>query len=113
MTLDELKQDAVNELRGWIIENPDDDAGDVIFEIADSNTPVYTYDILQLAADNPEIAHFKPELGPAFDGSPTPVNIAAANIFEAIKAALWECWREYEDADDEERLDLLQEWGET
>ena len=25
MNLDELKQDAVNELREWIIENPDDD----------------------------------------------------------------------------------------
>ena len=110
MNLDELKQDAVNELREWIIENPDDDAGDAIFEIADSNTPVYTYDILQLAMDNWEIGTVEPDIGPAFDGSPTPVNIAAANIFEAIEAALWECWREYEDADDEERLDLLNEW---
>ena len=112
MTLDELKQDAVNELREWIIENPDDDASDTIFEIADSNTPVYTYDILQLAADNWEIGTVEPDIGPAFDGTPTPVNIAAANIFEAIEAACWECWREYEDADDEERADLLKEWEE-
>ena len=110
MNLDELKQDAVNELREWIIENPDDDAGDVIFEIADSSTPVYTYDILQLAADNSEIAHGEPDIGPAFDGWPTPVNIAAANIFVAIEAACWDCWREYEVADDEVRLDLLNEW---
>jgi len=113
VTLDGLKEDAVREFKDWLIENPDnDEPHDVIFEIADSNVPIYTADILELGGNHWELMTEVPELGPAFDGAPTPLNIIAANIFEAIEQACWECWREYEDADEDERTDLLREWRE-
>ena len=60
------------------------DPGDCIHEVADGFVPVYSYDLLQYAANCLDLAVDEPELGPAFDGSPTPVNIIAANIYEAI-----------------------------
>lgn len=73
---------------------------DLIFEIADSNVPIYTGDLMQLAADNIYLATEEPELGPAFDGSPTPVNIVAANVFEHIEGKLWEYVRDDMESDD-------------
>jgi hypothetical protein len=69
-----------------------DEPHDVIHEIADGSIPVYTSDLLRLAAESNDLATATPELGPAFDGEPTPVNIIAANLFEAIEEALWERW---------------------
>jgi hypothetical protein len=74
---------------------------DVIHEIADSSIPVYTGDLLELANENNSLATDKPELGPAFGGEPTPTNIIAANVFEAIEQHLWDVWREIEDEDEE------------
>lgn len=100
----DVEQDAISELRDrlndLISENKITDIDqidneyhnelcDIVFECADSGVPVYTSDILQLAADNIDLATSEPDLGPAFDGSPTPVNIIAANIFEAIEDCLW------------------------
>jgi|GEM_PF-3341164 len=69
-----------------------DEPHDLIHEIADGCVPVYTSQLLSLAAGCNELATATPELGPAFDGAPTPVNIIAANVFEAIEAALWDEW---------------------
>ncbi|MHA2094587.1 MAG: hypothetical protein ACW98F_08160 [Candidatus Hodarchaeales archaeon] len=88
-TLEQLKKDALTELKELLIDNPDQDEYDIIAEIADSSTPIYTSDILQLAADNIDLAVVEPEIGPAFDGSPTPVNIIAANIYEEIQKELF------------------------
>jgi hypothetical protein len=66
------------------------DDNDIIFEVCDSSVPIYTYDLMQLAADNISLAVDEPELGPAFDGTPTPVNIVAANVSDAIMNHLWE-----------------------
>ncbi len=63
---------------------------DRIHEMADSHVPVYTASLMELAADDISIATDVPELGPAFDGEATPVNIIAANVYEAIQAALFE-----------------------
>lgn len=60
----------------------------MIHELADSAVPVYNADILRITAEEPEIAHTAPDYA-AFDGTFTPVNVAAANIYEAIQAALW------------------------
>lgn len=79
-----------------------DEPHDMIFECADGNVPVYTWDIMQYAANNTNMATNEPELGAAFDGTPTPVNIIAANIFEAIEAELWEWWND-------NRTDLMDE----
>ena len=69
-----------------------DNPHDNIFECTDSSVPVYTGDLMHYAANNIDMATNEPELGPAFDGSPTPVNIIAANIFEAIEQYLFSWW---------------------
>ena len=101
MRLDEIIAVAKAELRDRFENYSDEfDSGephDVIHEIADSSVPVYTADLMRLAAEDIDLAVSEPELGPAFDGSPTPVNIIAANVFEAIERALWDEWREIED----------------
>ena len=84
-----MKKDALEELKESLRDYPDQDDNDRIFEIADSSVPIYTGDILQLAADNINLAIVEPEIGPAFDGTPTPVNIIAANIYEEILQELW------------------------
>ena len=63
---------------------------DIIFDVSDSNVPFYTSDLLDVASNDNWVATNDPSLGPAFDGSPTPTNIIAANIFEGIEERLWE-----------------------
>lgn len=60
---------------------------DRLHEIVDSTVPFYTGDLLDLAAADNELATAAPELGPAFDGSPTPTNIIAANVYERLSNA--------------------------
>lgn len=80
------------------------DIHDEIFEVADSMVPVYHSELLDLAADNNNLATDVPELGPAsgcnFDGSNSPININAANIFERLEEYLWDCWRDIENDPD-------------
>lgn len=79
-----------DQMRNELEENKDnllaryDDSEDLIHELADGNVPVSTYDILQYGANNIELATSEPDIGPAFDGKPTPVNIIAANIYEHL-----------------------------
>ena len=92
---DHLGNMTAEEKRDYLEEDqPHDD----FHEIADSSTPVYNYDLLMYAANDLYLATEEPELGPAFDGSPTPCNIIAANIYEAIEAGLWEWWNENREA---------------
>ena len=93
----------LHELRGYARENLDEvvedgisDIGDLIHDIVDSLVPVYTSDLMSLAAENICLATDEPELGPAFDGSPTPVNIVAANVYEWLCNELWEYANELE-----------------
>lgn len=103
MHLYQLVDDAIAELREWREEHPDEDEPhDAIFEIADSSVPVYTGDLLRLAAEHLFLATEEPELGPAFDGAPTPVNIIAANVFAHVEEALWEAWRALDDEEDDD-----------
>jgi hypothetical protein len=89
---------AIDDLKTWMADNPgNDEPHDEIFEIADSSVPVYNYDLLQLAAENLYLGVDEPELGPAFDGSPTPCNIIAANVFEHVEGELWEDWNDHKD----------------
>ena len=109
--LDERIDNALDELKEWMIDNPGEDADDEIFEIADSSCPIMNYDILQCAVDDMDLALTEPEIGPAFDGSPTAINIIAANIFEKIRGELWEYYNnhkdDYLDEIDEEELEEL------
>jgi hypothetical protein len=88
--LERMEKDALEELKDLLEDDPTLDPHDLIFEIVDSSCPIYTSDILQLAADNIFLATTEPEIGPAFDGSPTPVNIITANIFEHLEQVLWD-----------------------
>jgi len=93
---------AQEELADWMRENPgNDEPHDAIFEIVDGSVPIYTGDLMQLAADNISLATDEPELGPAFGGEATPVNIVAANVFEHIQQELWEYWNEHKDGHEE------------
>lgn len=78
---------------------------DRLHEIADSTTPVYNKQIMDLAASDYDLMLTEPEIGPAFDGTPTPVNIAAANIFEKLYAAADERLRERQEEAEEEDED--------
>ena len=62
---------------------------DTVHEYADSGVPVYTGSLMQLAASDNNLATNTPEIGPAFDGSPTPVNIVAANVYEVLSEELF------------------------
>jgi len=102
-TLQDYIDTAVEDLRAWAEDNPDcDEPHDVIHEFADSGTPCMNATLLQLAADNYDLALAEPEVGPAFDGKPTPVNIIAANVYEAIEAGLWEEWERIKQEREEE-----------
>ena len=100
ISLQDIISGAVEELREWCKDNPDGDPVDngILNEFADGAVPVYNYDLLQLAADlSNGLALTEPEIGPAFDGTPTPINIIAANVYEAVEAELHEEWRRIEE----------------
>jgi len=63
---------------------------DEIHEIADGCCPVYTGEILSCALEDLNLATEESEIGPAFDGKHTAVNIIVANIYEKICNYLYE-----------------------
>ena len=87
LTLYDLVRDAKEEL---IAEGTKagfttvDEWSDLLHEIADSYVPVYHSTLLDLAAKHNDLGTDIPEIGPAFDGSPTPTNIIAANVYEHL-----------------------------
>ena len=85
-TLQELVDGAIDELKDQAPEARD--IGDLIHEIADWWVPIYTHTILEVASRRIRLAFEEPELWPAFNGKPTPVNLIAGNIYEAIVEAL-------------------------
>lgn len=101
---EQMVRDVVREEFDRIRESsyPEDD----LFEITDGCVPVYSSDLLDIAADCPDVALSEPELGPAFDGSPTPINIIAANIFERLLNVAHEEYQalleEHEDEDEDQ-----------
>ena len=98
-TLYDLKQEIRELIRAWAEENPDNtniDYNGSLHEIVDGAVLVYHSELLRLASDNNDLATAEPELGPAFDGSPTPINIIAANIYEYLSNIAWEEWRAIE-----------------
>ena len=83
---EDIADAVLNESTNTLIE-----FSDMINEIADGAVPVYHSDLIEVAMSSiGSIATVEPELGPAFDGRPTPTNIIAANIYEALCTALWE-----------------------
>ena len=83
---EDIADAVLNESTNTLIE-----FSDMINEIADGAVPVYHSDLIEVAMSSiGSIATVEPELGPAFDGRPTPTNIIAANIYEALCTAMWE-----------------------
>ena len=79
------------------------DIHDMMHEVADDHTPIYNGDLMDLAKENFELMTTTPELGPAFDGEATPINIIAANVFEWILEGLNE-WA----GDDDDFCELIE-----
>ena len=98
-TLQDTIKSAREEMREYLEENPDpihDDLYRFAHETADTSVPVYTGQVLAMLQDDFRLGTDEPELGPAFDGSPTPANIIAANIYERIYDAVMEEARIFE-----------------
>ncbi len=101
-TLRDIIDGAREELREWCKNDPDCDPTDeAIHEIADGAVPIYISDLMEMAVNSISLATATPELGPAFDGTPTPVNIIAANVYEAVETALYEEWETIKDEREE------------
>lgn len=103
--LQDIIDGALDDLRAWCKDNPEGDPSydGTLDEFVDGAVPIYHADLLDLAASDNEIALTAPELGPAYDGEPTPINIIAANVYEAVSNALHAEWQEIEtrrDADE-------------
>ena len=111
-TLQGCIDNAIETLQEWWEDGECRHARDIeddIFEIADGAVPVYNSDLLEVAVDSPYVALSEPECGPAFDGTPTPINIIAANIYEAIIEALYVEARRLEDEADIAELEEEEE----
>ena len=93
--LEQMVRSEIREEAKELLEEPYPE--DRLNEIVDSSVPIYNYDLLQMAANNMDLALVEPELGPAFDGTPTPVNIIAANIYEALQEVAYNEWQKVQE----------------
>ena len=59
------------------------DVIDSAHDVADSNTPIYTADLLRVALDDISLASEVPEVI-CYDGKPSTINILSAVIYERI-----------------------------
>jgi hypothetical protein len=98
MRIADLVKDAVEELKEWMIFHPDEDPYDqgLIYEIADSQTPVYTSTALELATNDLWLMYEEPE-SPAFDGKPNAINVLTGVIYDHILDALHDYYNEHKD----------------
>lgn len=99
--MDEIREEAE---AGGLLE--EDYPEDRIVDMVDEWVPIYTSELLEVAASDPELAVVEPELGPAFDGTPTPVNIIAANIYERLMGVGFSFWYDLQRELEEEEVDL-------
>lgn len=122
--LEDSKEEVRDEVRrlvaDYIVDNPDCDADDVIgnidfdgrvTEVYDSSVPIYSTEIMEMGSA-PEVYHHQNELGPAFDGSQTAVNLIASSIYEILGDVAWDEIREYlaelEDEYDEYEIEAME-----
>lgn len=97
-----IVEDAKTELREWCEENSrSDPTDDAIREIADSSTPVYTRDIMEIGMQNEDLACTTPDL--ESDGSP--VEAMKMIIYEYVEQSLNEEWRVIEQEREEAELE--------
>lgn len=92
--IDQYIKDHPDESRSNVEDRINDDG--TITEIYDSSVPIYNGEIMDLGS-LPEVFNHENELGPAFDGSPTPVNIVAGSLYEILEETAFEETRNYLD----------------
>jgi len=81
-----------------------EDIEDCIWELADSNTPIYYSDMLECVSDDIDLFITRPDNAGPED---TPDKLIQINIFERIESALWERFREWQ----EEQESVEEEWA--
>jgi len=98
-----ILEDAKSELAEWVRDNPNEDADERITEIADSSTPIYYGEIMQIGVDNIQLANTVPDI--ESDGSPC--DAMQKVIYEYLEQELHEYFRELElnPEEDEEELE--------
>ena len=75
----------------WMLKNKSAvHFSDLINEVVDNNVPVTNHELVDLLQDDINFALDTPEIGPAFDGSPTAINIIAANVYEKLSNFMYE-----------------------
>jgi len=84
--IEELKKECIEELKDAILEY-DSDPYDLMSEIADSNVPVYNWDLLEYAQNDLWLSCETPDIL-AFDGTPTAVNCIAGTIYQELYSAM-------------------------
>jgi len=100
-TLSELNSLVRGEIQDWVSDNPEDDDIDhdgSLSEIVDRAVPVYNSELLQLAADNNRLATAEPPVRWCLDGTPTPINLITANIYEHLSEIAWGTFAEEREA---------------
>ena len=87
-SLNDLISDSIDELKENYKEYSD--INDAITEIADSNTPIYYWDIHQYLAHNRELMYLNDDFG-SFSGKENNIsNLIQLNIFYAIEEKLYD-----------------------
>ena len=87
-SLNDLISDSIDELKENYKEYSDIE--DAINEIADSNTPIYYWDIFQYLAHNNELMHLNDEFGSYSDNETNISNMIQSNIFYAIEEKIYD-----------------------
>jgi len=109
-TIEQIKTDALEELEERFKAEPDMPyPEDMLAEIADSSVPIYHYQLAEVAQSSMDVLLHENELGPAFDGTPTVVNLIATAIYEIVQEALYEklyeLQQEYEEQQQVEEME--------
>ena len=94
--LDDLLDDAIQELKDIIKREDVDDIDDRMSEIADGCVPIYTYDLFRYGAENYGTLNDKPE----WECDNDMVKILQANIYCYLKEGLSEAYEEIKDKED-------------
>ena len=81
--LREREEMVTEQIEEHITDYPEDDITDVVWEIVDGCCPIYTWEIMEIGSVF-DICLRDIELGPAFDGSPCPLNYTATAIYEHL-----------------------------
>lgn len=92
--LEVLTTQVLDALETVIEDNPnmtEEEAVDWIYEIVDSYTPIWDYDVLMLAANNLSLIGLL-NIPQGILGDTTPVEVARAAVFEYLKQILYAEW---------------------